>query len=222
MTRDNDLESIFSELNRMLIISGFSYETIKKLVIMISLEVCSTIDEDFLNLQGVYTKNVTQYLKQVMLEQNYEEEEIEKILTYRQWLYRRQYVEKFMQFRGMLIQQASIRHYDCTEQGINDKIDYVLQELGFKKNEGITYISMRKIMYDLIGKYKNHMVYCWTFNKACFEVGKQYGILPQYLANCIRKDIKNYLKQYNFLELEPEDISTKKFFHTISKHIINY
>ena len=76
MTRDNDLESIFSELNRMLIISGFSYETIKKLVIMISLEVCSTIDEDFLNLQGVYTKNVTQYLKQVMLEQNYEEEEI--------------------------------------------------------------------------------------------------------------------------------------------------
>lgn len=222
MTRDNDLDSIFSELNRMLIISGFSYETIKKLVIIIGMEVSSTIDEEFLTLQGVYTKNVTKYLKQVMLEQNYEEKEIKKILTYRQWLYRRQYIEKFMQFRGRLIQQASIRHYDCTEQGINDKIDYVLQELGFEKEATVTYVYIRKVIQNLLEKYKMNTVYCWTFNRACFEVGKQYGILPQYLANCIRRDIKMHLKPYNFLGLDVGKANTKKFFNTICKHIMNY
>lgn len=143
MTRDNDLDSILSELNRMLIISGFSYETVKKLVVIMGLEVYSKIDEDFITLRGEYTKNVIEYLEQIMREQDYEDGEINKIFTYRRWLYISHHVEDFMERRKQLIQQASIRHYECTPEGIDEKIDYVLQELGLKESEVITYIHQK-------------------------------------------------------------------------------
>lgn len=71
-------------------------------------------------------------------------------------------------------------------------------------------------------RYKNNIVHYWSVNSICKEVAGQYGISPQHLENCIRRDIKRYLKPYNFLGLKSEPVDIKKFFNTIYKHIIGY